>query len=256
MPEMSPARVIRRSLKRLASRLGYRIQRGGDGIVVSSACLWGHEPWSDVQRVLGDSQVQTIFDIGANRGQTALELHALFGSADIYAFEPDPHTFAELQQATARLSGIHNYCFGFGAHNGSAVLHLGEQSEGNSFLVLSQNRDPALCRGWAAACGVTTAQLRRLDDFCHEAGIEMIDFLKIDVQGFEAAVIEGGGDFFRKSNIRTVFLEVNLQPIYQSQSEFHDLYKSLSDRGFTLVDLYNKRRSPDGRLLWCDALFQ
>jgi hypothetical protein len=83
----------------------------------------------------------------------------------------------------------------------------------------------------------------------------MIDLLKIDVQGFEGAVVAGGGGFLRRANVRAILAEAQFQPVYEGQAAFADLFRSLSERGFRLVDLYNKNRSAAGGLLWCDLLF-
>jgi len=252
---MRSLKLIRRSLGSATKKLGYRLRHISHGVLLTPLSLWGHDAIGDAQRLLNGSPINTIFDIGANRGQTAVDLRAAFPGAVIHAFEPDPVTHRQLQETTKSLPNIQTYCFGFGASDIRATFHIADASEGNSFLELSDSRSSQLRQGWASSSRSITAELRRLDGFCHDSGIRMIDFLKIDVQGYEAAVIQGGGEFFSKDNIRLVLLEAILQPLYAGQAPFHALCKALSDRGFTLVDLYNKVRSPDGRLQWCDVLF-
>ena len=252
---MNPWQATRRCVRWLARRAGYRVRGTADGVVVTPQQLWGQDAFADAARLLADAPVRTVFDIGANRGETVLELHALFPDATIHAFEPDPTTFDKLRLATAAVGAVRCHGFGLGAEDGTATLYLAASSEGNSFLRLAEGRGAECRGGWGAAAGAVTVPVRRLDTFCREAGVGVIDLLKIDVQGFEGAVIAGGGEFLRRANVRAVLVEAQFQPVYEVQAAFTDLFRSLDERGFRLVDLYNKNRSADGRLLWCDLLF-
>jgi len=194
-----------------------------------------------------------VFDVGANRGQTAIELNARFPTAEIHAFEPDPATFRELQKTTQRLAKVRTHCMGLGSENTTATLHVTKSSEGSSFLQLDETRTRH--GTWASHQSDTIATVRRMDAFCCEQRISFIDLVKIDTQGFESEVIDGGGDFFCSQNIRVVMLEVNLERLYKGQAEFSEVFRCLDARGFRLVDFYNKSRSSDGKLSWCDAVF-
>jgi hypothetical protein len=60
----------------------------------------------DLKRILGDVPVNTIFDVGANIGQTALYFNKHFPGADIYSFEPVKATFNTLKNTVGHLSNI------------------------------------------------------------------------------------------------------------------------------------------------------
>ena len=49
----------------------------------------------------------TIFDVGANKGQTAIEYRSNFPTAEIYCFEPFPDSVAELKEQFADDQKIH-----------------------------------------------------------------------------------------------------------------------------------------------------
>jgi len=215
--------------------------------------LWGFDIFDDIQRLLARQAVSTIFDVGANQGQTALELSGRFPNADVHAFEPDPATFAQLKHATSGVTRIHPHCLGLGSEDAVATLNIAESSEGNSFLELDENRSRH--GGWASRQAETTATLHRLDSFCEESDLRRIDLLKIDTQGYEGAVIEGGGAFLHSDNVSVVMLEVDLEPLYKGQAEFSEVLRSMAARGYRLVDFYNKNRSANGQIGWCDALF-
>lgn len=99
----------------------------------------------------------------------------------------------------------------------------------------------------------------RLDDI---EQIEDCDFLKIDVQGGEADVIEGGARLLDRTI--TVHTEVEFAPVYKGQPLFSDIDVLLRNQGFELIDLvcpgYNTyaamlRPLSRSRLLWADAIY-
>src|SRR5229473_2133012 len=95
----------------------------------------------------------------------------------------------------------------------------------------------------------------RLDDFCREHDVRTIDLLKLDCQGYEGNVLLGANEMLKRGGIRSIYTEVSFRAIYQGQALFEDICRELSSHGYRLVDLYDKSRSKDGSLLFCDAFF-
>ncbi|MFL6733645.1 MAG: FkbM family methyltransferase, partial [Sphingomicrobium sp.] len=74
----------------------------------------GSDLFSDLATDLPLLQVTTVFDVGANVGQSVETYLREFPTATIHAFEPVPDTFAQLQANVghnARVA-IHNIAFG------------------------------------------------------------------------------------------------------------------------------------------------
>jgi hypothetical protein len=83
--------TARRAIRATANRAGIDVRR-------ISSQPFGQDAWLDVQR-LSDAwgaSVQTVFDVGANVGQTSLPLRRRFPDARILAFEPHPRTYERL----------------------------------------------------------------------------------------------------------------------------------------------------------------
>jgi FkbM family methyltransferase len=100
---------------------------------------------------------------------------------------------------------------------------------------------------------------RRLDDVLPPGPV---DFLKLDVQGAELMVLEGGRETVAAGAV--VHCEVEFSPIYAGQPLYPDVHRALTEHGFTLIDFVNPARyyylGPSGaatndRLLWADAVF-
>lgn len=173
----------------------------------------------------------TVLDIGANIGLFALEaLRRAEGDLELYAFEPAPETFGYLQCNVQELfprSGAHLQCAAVADAPGEATLYhrprasvtssLYREVEADSgSLVRAMLREPPeryrelfppwlrrlpggaaerILQGLArwsqgevvpVRCPVTT-----VSRVIAEHGIERIDFLKVDVEGAELAVLHG-----------------------------------------------------------------
>ncbi len=94
------------------------------------------------------------------------------------------------------------------------------------------------------------------------ADLPRIDFLKLDIQGFEAMALQHATDVLARTSV--VHCEVLFADIYRGQGFFSDVDRLLRDRGFEMIDLVFEHRGgyvvPSGgvtgdRLLWGDAIF-
>ena len=107
-------------------------------------------------------------------------------------------------------------------------------------------------------------EITTLDSVCQEEGIERIDFLQVDVQGADLAVLQGAETMLNRS-VLAIQVEVEFSPLYSQQPLFAEVDTYLRQQGFTLFDLstaYRVRsRSPihstahPGQLLWGDAFY-
>ncbi|MBQ5950477.1 FkbM family methyltransferase, partial [Massilia sp. ST3] len=100
----------------------------------------------------------------------------------------------------------------------------------------------------------------RLDDVLEGAG--PVDFLKLDIQGFELPVLRHAPQVLARTNV--VHCEVSFAPIYAGQALFSEIEVLLREAGFYLLDFHSlcryasadpgAPRSRD-RLGWGDAMF-
>jgi hypothetical protein len=76
-----------------------------------------------------------------------------------------------------------------------------------------------------------------LDDFADRNGIGAIDFLKIDVEGFELEVLKGAAKLLSSHGIKGLLFEANKSVLFsigKSAGPIHDL---LSTYGYSVADL-------------------
>ncbi|HWA37351.1 MAG TPA: FkbM family methyltransferase, partial [Burkholderiales bacterium] len=135
-------------------------------------------------------------DIGANLGLYTLAMARAVGSSGrVAAFEPGPGA-ADYLARSLRLNGFDHVALARTAvsnRRGVAAFELGEQPELAALATTAE-----------AALRVPTA---RLDDLVREHGLDDVEFVKMDVEGHELQVVEGGERFFRAGS-PLVMLEV------------------------------------------------
>ena len=78
--------------------------------------------------------------------------------------------------------------------------------------------------------------------------------LKVDVQGYEKAVLDGAGSVLK--NCRAIIVEMSLVPLYEGQSLAMELWDYLTTLGFQACDFSPEFRDPQsGRTLQMDGVF-
>jgi FkbM family methyltransferase len=124
-------------------------------------------------------------DVGANIGFTAILLGQI--ASRVIAYEVAPSTFPFLEQNIAR-SGhdtIEVLPVGLGAVAGAAELTSTPGNRSGTFIADHETAD----RRYHTS---EQAEIRTLDAEVERLGLDAVDFLKIDVEGFEMFVIQGG----------------------------------------------------------------
>ncbi len=162
-----------------------------------------------------------VLDVGSNIGMTALALSQISSRGQIVAIEPVPRTFSYLRQNISKAAADNVKIFNFA---------LGNQRG----FALMQGHPSNLACSFVADNYVISADdhfsqrvpVKRLDDiFLTDLSLDRLDFLKIDVEGFELEVLEGARETL-KTFEPIVFLEMNhwCLNIYRHMSipEFRD----------------------------------
>jgi hypothetical protein len=99
-----------------------------------------------------------------------------------------------------------------------------------------------------------TISVKRLDDMRTELKIISPLLVKIDVQGFEVEVINGGRNTIREADM--IIIETSFFQLYENSPLFHEIYTMLMADGFIYAGSFEQLRSPlNGIILQQDALF-
>jgi FkbM family methyltransferase len=225
------------------------------GMEIMHTRRFGADPWHDVNAIFHGVSPRTIFDVGANRGQTSLEFLVRFPHACIHSFEPFQDSFDQLKVAMGGNPRNHCVAYALGDEEGRMELHLNSQSATNSLLPNAPEAETYQPEGFINVMGTAKIQVSTVTRYCEKEEIEFIDVLKTDTQGYDLKVLKGAGRMIDEGKIAAVFCEVLFAPIYEGQAYFHDIYGHLWDRGFRLVNLYGVEPNSERFSSWCDALF-
>ncbi len=125
----------------------------------------------------------TILDCGANIGTSVLFFKWLFPNAIIHAFEPSPAIFAKLQKNVSDNHLTQVFCHNVALSDTKTTLSFFEPEgvAGSLTGSLTQARN---------AGKPVEVQAIKLSDFISEYNINSIDYLKMDIEGAETAVIQ------------------------------------------------------------------
>lgn len=158
-----------------------------------------NEIWA-VKRLLKKTGI--AIDIGSNIGCWTLILSKLLNEGKVYSIEPSStfNLLTNTMKANAALKNVLAYHIALGKDTESKyIVEAGMENRGLSHLVTS------------ADSGLKVDQVR-LTDFFHSENLNRIDFIKLDVEGMEWEVIQGGTDILNtyKPLLLIEFCESNL----------------------------------------------
>ncbi len=229
--------LLKRPKEAFEKLTGCRIYRG--------TLPHGVDCFLDIDKRFGRTAIKVAFDVGANIGQTALAYAREFPSAKIYSFEPVTASFEQLVAATRHVSRIHAYKLGMGSRPGEAVIHVNPTSTKSSIKV-SRPEDRS-----------ETIAIETVAGFSRANGLESIDLLKIDTEGYDLEVLAGAAPLLEQQRIHFVLSEC--EPLAGSDQfvSFAALSGFMKNFGYRLFGVYGQQPEWDGRnqLLFWNALF-
>lgn len=192
------------------------------------------------QLILESRQIDLLVDVGANTGQYAHAVRLGGYRGHIISYEPVSECFPGLLKATKDDPNWTARQLALGSEPGELVMHLGSDNFFTSALPIDEH-GLRMAPG-ALEVGTETVPVSTLDAELAEYGQSRIG-IKIDVQGFERQVLDGG----QESLARAGFLELELTPttIYPGQELLLGMLNYLAERGFVLALVENILPLPD-----------
>lgn len=213
-------------------------------------------------RILDRNSALTIIDAGAHHGHTTEQYLENFVHARVIGIEPDRDNFAKAAARVERFgSRVELVRAGLSESVGTADLYRNTYDMTHSLLQLGDMRyydEPFAVLGREkAALTPEKIDTLTLDRLCAARKIELVDVLKMDIQGGELMALRGAKDMLSRGAIRLVVLEVNFVPMYQDMPTFWDVADHLRSHGYALQGIYELRHQPQqpAVLCWADAIF-
>ena len=197
------------------------------------------------QMKLGQSQ--TIFDVGANKGQSIERYLKIFPNCIIHAFEPIEEEYLGIKEKFSDNKNIHINNLALGEKKEDKLLNIMIRSGVSSFYDLNENTEWLKARSKEYKTNTSdfkkntqNVKVITLDSYCDEQKIEFIDLLKIDVQGHEEEVLKGSKKMFASNSIDAVETEIMFDDVYKKHLRFSDIEKYLiTNFRFCGIKTYN-----------------
>tara|TARA_Y100001954_G_C15660886_1_gene527674 strand:+ start:92 stop:823 length:732 start_codon:yes stop_codon:yes gene_type:complete len=186
-----------------------------------------------------NAKIETVIDVGANRGQTINFFFNLNKNVQIHSFEPNHKLFKFLLKRYQRNSKINIYNLGVSDKNGKKIFHENFLDLSSSFEEL--NHSSTYLARKAQILGVKPDEIinrsynvetTTLNDFIRKKNISNIDLLKIDTEGHEHACLEG---LFSKNiniPIKYIQLENHNDDMYANRIPFKRTISLLNKNSF------------------------
>jgi FkbM family methyltransferase len=200
-------------------------------------------------RMDGNQGDPTVFDVGANSGQTVANFRASFRHPRIHCFEPGTRAFSFLQKHTLGIPNLtlNNIALGSSIEEKTLLEMEDARADMNSFL------EPGPDSG-VQVLQRNKVSVSTVDDYCKQKSITRIDVLKSDTQGFDLEVLRGAERMIREGRVRLVYIELNFCKMYENLPPVDLILQFMRDHDFELVSFY-KMNYVNNRAGWNDALF-
>ena len=196
-------------------------------------------------------QPRGVIDVGANRGQFALAVrHAAPGSR-IASFEPLAKAAQRFRAVFAGDPLITLHEAAIGPQSGPARIHVSACDDSSSLLPIGKEQT-RLFPGTAEA-GTSEVHVGRLVEFLSADEILAPALLKLDVQGFELAALQGCEEVLDR--FQWIYVECSFVELYEGQALAGEVIAWLRARGLSLSGVYNMTYDRSGRAVQADFLF-
>lgn len=188
-----------------------------------------------------------VVDAGGRGGFRLIpKLHSRI---DLFAFEPEPASFAVLKDLYAGNHGFHSvkvFETALSADRGEADFHLAKNPDMGSLLLPDQQRflesfgaitDAKRWNESMQTTGTIRVRTETADAFAASEQLSFISLLKLDTQGSELQVLRGAEQLLKEKRIGMIYTEAMLLPHYRSQAVFSDIDLYLRGLGYRFIDL-------------------
>jgi FkbM family methyltransferase len=158
-----------------------------------------HDGELDLLRRVAAANPRIVLDVGAHHGEWSLAALDSLATATVYAIEPAPPNLRILRQRVAGRASVRVVEAALGEASGPATLHFDQRHPSTA----------SLAGGPAGGEELFDVVVTTGDDLLAREGIEMVDLLKIDAEGWDLKVLQGFGCALANGRIRMVQFEMS-----------------------------------------------
>ena len=185
----------------------------------------------DLFDFLDTRKIDLVLDVGGNVGQFGAGLRAGGYRGRIVSFEPVQAAFDALSLKAAEDGNWEANRCALGAVSGETLIHVSQLSVFSSILDLAANA--GLHDRRIAVDHAERVPIRSLDEVAANLSGNLL--LKIDTQGYERQVLEGGRETLGRA--LGVLMELPVIHVYRGEWRLQDAVQYMEDAGFVLAQM-------------------
>jgi FkbM family methyltransferase len=195
--------------------------------------------------------LDTVVDIGANRGQFALCARRLYPNAFIYSFEPLRKAADTYRKTFKDDLKVRLFANAIASQSGSAVMHVSRWDVSSSLLPIAQAQHDNF--PFTEESRQETVAIAPLAECLDQKAIAGTALLKLDVQGYELSALRGCEELLEL--FKYVYVEASFIELYVGQALATDVIAYLLGKGFNLICVANLSNGNSERPIQADFLF-
>lgn len=170
-----------------------------------------------------------IVEAGAHSGSDTIEMARFWPHGMIHAFEPMPELYRSLQARTRRKRNVTTYPLAVGDHDGTATFFVSSGASDASSSLLNP-KDHLVDHTDVAFSRQIEVKVTTLDSWAAAYGIARVDFLWLDMQGFELRTLKAAPRLL--ATVRVIYTEVFLKESYSDVPLYPEVRAWLLEQGF------------------------
>lgn len=172
-----------------------------------------------------------IIDVGANEGQFSCAASFWYPDAEIISFEPNPSIHVKLVKRVRRLEGCMTEQLAVGQTCGEVDFNLSAHTHASSVLEVSDEQRAIVPS--ASVHRRIRVPMTTLDEYFAGKILPRPVLLKLDVQGLERQVLEGGKRILDQTDF--LLVESSFRQMYKGEPLFSEMYDYVAGLGYSIV---------------------
>ena len=208
----------------------------------------GVSPLFELSKLLKKiNTIETLIDVGSNKGQFILITKKFFPNISIHSFEPLNEELS-IQKSILKNNNIYYYNLALG----------NEENEDNIYITKRKDSSSLLKPKIGISEIYKTNEIRKIkistiDKIFLNKNLKKPILLKLDVQGYEMNVLRGSNQYLR--NIDYIICEISYSDVYEKQAMSDEIINHLNTNNFEIFERCNKTKFK-GKYFQEDILFK
>ena len=190
--------------------------------------------------------INTIIDIGSNKGQFSILARSFFPSSRIYSFDPQKKCL-ETQKKILKKKNINYFNIGIGNKKKIKKFFITSREDSSSFLKPKKRNNKNY-----EIKNIKKIKIDKLDNLINIKKIKKPILIKIDIQGYELEALKGAKKILKVADY--LITEISYQKIYDNQVSNIDLLSYLKKENFKKLLTTNETKFDD-KVFQSDILF-